>query len=73
MKNHTCSKCGNTVYFENVQCVKCGADLGFDPERLAMITIEPLAEPPGAYRPIGQEDEQNLDTAPTPSTPRATG
>jgi hypothetical protein len=55
MKNHACSKCGNTVYFENVQCVKCGADLGFDPERLAMITLEPLAEPPGAYSPVGLE------------------
>jgi hypothetical protein len=55
MKNHTCSKCGNTVYFENVQCVKCGADLGFDPARLAMITIEPLAEPPGAYQPVGHD------------------
>lgn len=55
MKNHACSKCGNTVYFENVHCVKCGADLGFDPERLAMITIEPLAERSGAYRPVGLE------------------
>jgi len=55
MKNHRCSKCGNTVYFENVQCVKCGANLGFDAARLAMITVEPLPEPPGAYGPVGVE------------------
>ncbi|MBN9266221.1 MAG: putative zinc-binding metallopeptidase [Hyphomicrobium sp.] len=55
MKNYACSKCGNKVYFENVQCVKCSAELGFDPDRLAVIALEPLAEPAGSYRAIGQE------------------
>ena len=55
MKSYACSKCGNKIYFENVQCLKCGTEVGFDPERLAVIAIEPLAEPSGSYRPIGQE------------------
>lgn len=55
MKNYSCSKCGNKVYFENVLCVKCGAELGFDPERLAVIALEPLPEAAGSYRAIGHE------------------
>ncbi len=55
MKNYACSKCGNKVYFENVQCVKCSAELGFDPDRLAVIALEPLAEPAGSYHAVGQE------------------
>jgi hypothetical protein len=55
MRNYACSKCGNKVYFENVQCVKCGAELGFDPDRLSVIALEPVADAAGTYRPIGHE------------------
>jgi hypothetical protein len=55
MKNYACSKCGNKVYFENVQCVKCSSELGFDPERLAVIALESLAEPADSYRTVGHE------------------
>lgn len=53
MKNHTCSKCGSKIYFENVQCLKCGAALGFDASRLAMAALEPDADLDAAFRPIG--------------------
>jgi hypothetical protein len=36
----TC-QCGATVYFENVECLKCGRALGFDPVRLALLSLEP--------------------------------
>ena len=55
MKNYACSKCGNKVYFENIQCVKCGAALGFDPEHLSVVALEPSADNVGTYRPVGQE------------------
>ncbi len=55
MKNYACSKCGNKVYFENVQCVKCGAELGFDPERLTVVAIEPTGGVVGSYHAIGHE------------------
>lgn len=55
MKNYACSNCGNKVYFENVRCVRCEAELGFDPEKLDVVTIEPIAETPGTYRQIGRE------------------
>lgn len=40
MKNYACSHCGNTVYFENVKCVKCKNTLGFDAGELAIVAIE---------------------------------
>ncbi len=55
MKTYACSKCGNKVYFENVQCVKCSSELGFDPDRLAVLALESLIEPVGSYRAIGHE------------------
>lgn len=55
MKNYACSKCGNKVYFENVQCVKCAAELGFHPERLSVVALEPAGEVAGNYRTIGHE------------------
>lgn len=51
MRNYSCSNCGNTVYFENVQCVSCGCAIGFDSGSLAMIALEPQSEP-GLYRKI---------------------
>ena len=60
MKNYACSKCGNKVYFENIQCVKCAAELGFDPERLTVVALEPSADNAGAYRPVGHEGGGNL-------------
>jgi len=57
MRNYACAKCGNKVYFENVQCVKCGTELGFDPERTSVVSLEPLAESAGSYMPIGYEGE----------------
>jgi hypothetical protein len=41
VKTFKCGACGNTVYFENVQCLRCGQGLGFRPERLEMATLAP--------------------------------
>jgi hypothetical protein len=43
MRNFRCA-CGNTVYFENSQCLACGRALGFLPERLTISALEPLAD-----------------------------
>ena len=40
MKQSHCH-CGQTVYFENDHCLACSRTLGFDPERLSVITLEP--------------------------------
>lgn len=39
MKTFTCTKCGQTVFFDNTQCVSCGARLGFVPEQQAMVAF----------------------------------
>jgi hypothetical protein len=39
MKNYSCTKCGNKVYFENVRCVRCNSALGFDSVKLATVAL----------------------------------
>ncbi|MGB3338267.1 MAG: putative zinc-binding peptidase [Devosia sp.] len=39
MKLFTCDHCGNTVYFENALCERCGHQLGYLPERNALVSL----------------------------------
>lgn len=41
MKLFVCDHCGNTVYFENVNCQHCGHALGYLPEENAMVSLDP--------------------------------
>ena len=48
MQPFACGQCGNTVFFDNVQCVRCNAALGFVPglrRMLAFAVAEPGAAP----------------------------
>lgn len=36
MKTFHCDRCGHVLFFENTQCVGCGASVGFDPGGMAM-------------------------------------
>jgi hypothetical protein len=45
MRNFSCSKCGNKVYFKNIKCLKCGHALGFDAEALAVVALVPGRDP----------------------------
>jgi hypothetical protein len=51
VKTYECGACGNTIYFENVECVRCGHALGFQPARLDMVSLAPLNG--GHLREIG--------------------
>lgn len=42
MKNYRC-ECGNTIYFENAQCLVCGRALGYLPEHGVLSALEPGA------------------------------
>ncbi len=42
MKIFRCT-CGNTLYFENTQCLQCGRKLGFLPDVLELSALEPAA------------------------------
>jgi hypothetical protein len=44
MKAFHCDHCGSLVFFESVQCVKCGRALGFLPELCDMSTLEAAAD-----------------------------
>ena len=39
MKLFSCTHCGNTVYFENAVCERCGHQLGYLPERSALVSL----------------------------------
>lgn len=40
MKLFVCDHCGNTVYFENASCERCGRQLGYLPDRNALVSLE---------------------------------
>ncbi|MBJ3786965.1 zinc-binding metallopeptidase family protein [Devosia sediminis] len=40
MRLFSCDHCGNTLYFENAVCERCGHALGFVPEHGALISLE---------------------------------
>jgi hypothetical protein len=50
------------VFFPNSRCLACGAALGFDPERLAMISLEPDGDE-GLWREAQPDDAAASDTA----------
>jgi hypothetical protein len=42
MRAFACDHCGQLLFFENSHCLRCGAPLGFAPEKLELRTLEPL-------------------------------
>ena len=44
MKLFKCDHCGQPVYFENIFCVQCNASLGFDPQRMDLIALQPAED-----------------------------
>ena len=40
MKQLTCTKCGNRVFFENMSCETCGSVLGYAPQEQCMLAFE---------------------------------
>ena len=44
MKLFKCDHCGQPVYFENYFCVQCNALLGFDPQQMDMLPLQPTAD-----------------------------
>lgn len=39
MKLFVCDHCGNTIYFENASCERCGHQLGYLPEHNALVSL----------------------------------
>ena len=53
MKTFHCSACQALVFFENTKCLTCGHSLAFDPERMAVVSLEQDGE--GAWLPVENE------------------
>ena len=64
MKIFNCDNCGHPVFFENVQCLHCGAKLAFLPDQLCMAALASAPEAPPAA------DAQGMD-APVMAPPAA--
>ena len=52
MRTFACTNCNNTIYFENVSCLKCGHAVGFHAPSMAMVTLKPDAAQPGLFKVI---------------------
>jgi hypothetical protein len=50
-RSFTC-QCGRPVFFRNSRCLACGTPLGYAPERMALLPLEP-AEAAGHWRAYG--------------------
>ncbi len=57
MRTFRC-RCGNRIYFGNSRCLRCGATLGFLPDRLQLAALEPLDD--GAWLAGGRQYRQCL-------------
>lgn len=60
MKTYRCV-CGNELYFENYRCLGCGRDVGFLPDRLELLALQP--EQNDLFRPLaenGKSDDGGL-------------
>ncbi len=54
MKLYTCSHCNNLLYFENSECLICKHAVGFDAEKLSMVTLKNNQQ---GYSPIGIDNQ----------------
>jgi hypothetical protein len=44
MKTFHCGRCNHLVFFENVQCERCAATLGYEPGQYILTAFEPVGE-----------------------------
>jgi hypothetical protein len=54
MKVFACSACGQSLFFENVQCTRCGKRLAYLPELAVLSPIEPEGEIFAALSPLAK-------------------
>lgn len=59
MKLFACDVCGQSLFFNNVQCTRCGSLLGFVPERLALEAFEPAGGDVWATRAAGATGQRH--------------
>lgn len=58
MKDFACTRCGNTVFFENSRCLRCESQLGFDPVRGRIVALTPVVGTDGEFSIIGDAGQR---------------
>ncbi|SEQ39816.1 hypothetical protein SAMN05421693_12820 [Ectothiorhodospira magna] len=58
MRLFSCGHCGQRLYFENVSCTRCGATLGFLPDRLELVSLDPSGD--DLWRPHGEDTSYRM-------------
>ena len=53
MRLFHCTHCGSLVFFDSTECLGCGATLAFDPQRLDMVAVQPVADAAGTWELLG--------------------
>jgi hypothetical protein len=43
MRVFHCDHCGQIVFFENVNCVRCGRALAYQPDLAEMVSLDPAS------------------------------
>ena len=58
MKLFHCGRCANLLYFENSRCTSCGSGLGFAPDVMDLLAIEPNDD--GTWAAVARGDLYRL-------------
>ncbi len=55
MRSFRCQKCGQPLFFENVQCLSCESELAFLPDRMYLAAMEPVPAQGGSETGDGED------------------
>jgi hypothetical protein len=58
LKLFECQNCGQLIYFENVQCERCGFALGYLPDAAILSALSPTGN--GAYTPLADPSSNKV-------------
>jgi hypothetical protein len=67
MKIFSCSACKHVAFFENSQCVRCGAVLAYVPDRGVLTALEPATSDPATSDAAPATDAQRYFLALDPA------
>lgn len=60
MRTFACTNCSNTIYFENVSCLKCGHAVAFHPQTMAMVSLKPVPAQTGLYKVVKSSEKAQV-------------
>lgn len=55
MQNFECTHCNGKIFFANESCLNCGLMIAFEPERIAMVALQPIPKKDSLYEIAGDK------------------